>query len=1067
MQGAIAWFARNPVASNLLMLLLMVGGALSALTTRVELFPEFSLDMVTVQVVMPGAAPEEVEESICIPIEEAVHNIEGVKRVRSSASEGSGTVTIEVLAGVDVERVLDDVKTRVDAIDTFPEDAEQPIIEDILMRQQVINVAVFGQADEATIKHLGERVRDEITGLPGISQVELAATRPYEISIEVSETDLRRLGLTFDDVAAAVRRSSLDLSGGSIKTDQGEILLRTKARAYVGSDFEAIVLRTESDGTRILLGDVAQVVDGFRDTDQHSRFNGQPAAMVQVFRVGDESALGVARTVSDYVERSAASLPEGIQLQTWQDASVDLKGRLMLMLRSGGQGLLLVFLVLALFLRFRLSFWVTLGIPISFLGALLVAPLAGVTINMLSLFAFILVLGIVVDDAIIVGESVSSERKDGRPDVDSAVRGTLRVATPVTFAVLTSIIAFVPLTAIPGTTGKFLRVIPLAIIPMLMFSWVESKLILPAHLSHESTLLTRLSRVAPFRWWVALQERFAAGLDFVIRRLYRPLLEGALSWRYLTAAVALAVMLLTAGLMGGGKVRSIFFPPIEGNIASARLTMPLGTSAEVTARAVTTLEAAALRLRDELEDEHGPIFRGYMASVGEQPYRTAKGAFEGAGEYAAPHLGEVTIELTPAEERTVTTAEITRRWRELCGPIPGAVELAFDASLMSTGEAVYVQFSGDDVGVLSEAAGELRVELAKLQGPIDITDSFRGGKQELALEVKPSAEALGITRLDLARQVRQGFYGEEAQRIQRGRDDIKVMVRYPERDRRSLHGLETMRVRTATGGEVPFSTVAAVDMRRGYASIDRTDRKRTVSVTSDVDLQIGNPREIKDKLERDVLPGILAAHPGVRYSFEGESREQAETGAAIQRYFLMALLVIFGIMAVPFRSYLQPAIVMLAIPFGLIGAILAHFFLGLDLSLLSFLGMAALTGVVVNDSLVLVDFVNRRRAEGLPVVEAARQAGLDRFRPILLTSLTTFAGLTPLLLERSVQAQFLIPMAVSLAFGVMFSTLVTLILVPSAYLILDDLRRLVLWLYGPSSAPAEPAGDTILKKATT
>ncbi|MCZ6598921.1 MAG: efflux RND transporter permease subunit [Planctomycetota bacterium] len=1063
MRGAIDWFARNRVAANLLMLLLIVGGVLAGTFNKIELFPEFSLDMVQVRVDYPGAAPEEVEESICVPIEEAVHNLEGVKRLRSTAAEGSGSVLIEVQGGFDPRELLEDVKTRVDAIDTFPEESEKPVIEDMLMRGQVINVAVYGPADEAVLKRLGERVREELNMLPDITQVELVNVRPYEISIEVSEEAMRRHGITFDEVANAVRGSSLDLSGGSVKTERGEILLRTKGRAYQGPEFERIVLMTRPDGTRILLGDVAEVVDGFEDVDRESRFDGQPSVMVQVFRVGDESALAISRTVHEYVAEAQRRMPEGIELQVWQDAAQMLQSRLDLMIRNGAQGLMLVFLVLALFLRFRLSFWVTLGIPTSFLGALLLLPMIDVSINLLSLFAFILVLGIVVDDAIIVGESVSKEHERGDTGVEAAIRGTHEVAVPVTFAVLTSVIAFLPLLALPGMMGKFFRVIPMVVIPCLLFSLVESKLILPAHLAHQSKALTNLAQVAPFRWWVAFQSLFSRGLQACVQHVYRPLLERGLRWRYLTLALAIATLLLTAGLIGGGFVKFVFFNDIEGDVVSVRLTMPLGTSARVTAHGVEQLETAAEELRVEIEQEHGLIFRGSMASVGEQPYARAKAArFGDGGRFGGPHLGEVTIELIPSEEREVTANEVVRRWRELCGQVPGAVELAFDSSVMSAGDPVNVELSATDVNQLRAAAAEVKLALAGLEGVFDITDSYRGGKEELVLDIDPSAEALGLNRRDLARQVRQGFYGEEAQRIQRGRDEIKVMVRYPRQDRRTLHVLETMRIRTPMGDEIPFSTVATVDVRRGYASIQRTDRRRTVNVTADVDTAVANANEIQGLLARDVLPGVVSRHPGVSTSFEGQSREQEEMMGAMMKYSLFALLGIYGIMAIPFRSYLQPLIVMSAIPFGLVGAVLGHIIMDVEFSALSMCGIVALAGVVVNDSLVLVDFVNRNRAKGMSASEAARRASIERFRPILLTSLTTFAGLTPLLLEKSVQAQFLIPMAVSLAFGVLFSTFISLVLVPVGYLILEDMRRLggrlascLRWLYGPR----RPAGE--------
>ncbi len=1050
MKSIAAWFAQNPVAANILLLLITAAGVMSALTIKMENFPEFSLDRVMVRVLYPGAAPEEVEESICIPIEEEVHGIEGVKTVTSSAAEGSGAVTIEVKGGEDARRILEDVKTRVDAIDTFPEEAEKPVIEELLMRQQVINVAIFGETEERTLKVIGERIRDDVNALEGVTQVELASARAYEISIEVSEFDLRKLGLTFDEVADAVRRSSLDLSGGSLKTEGGEILLRTVGQAYVGSEFEEIVVRTRPDGTRILLRDVATVVDGFADTDQDARFNGEPVVLLQVYQVGDESALEISSIVHDYIERTRPTLPAGIQIEPWQDKAKMLESRLSLLVRNGLQGLVLVFIVLTLFLRFRLSFWVTLGIPLSFLGALMVMPWFDQSINMLSLFAFILVLGIVVDDAIVVGENIYKEQEEGNEGVKGAIRGVQGVAVPVIFAVLTTIAAFLPMVGLPGITGKFFAVIPLAVIPALFFSLVESQLILPAHLSHSGGWTDRIARIPPFSWWTAFQTRVANGLTSFIQDVYRPALETVLRWRYLTVATGLSLLVVCAGVAGGGLVKFVFFPDIGGDVVAAELTMPEGTSAWVTERAVRQIEEAAEELRIELEEEGAPVIRHFMAAVGEQPY-AAQQLGPGSGEpNIAPHYGEVVLELVPSEERTITSEEVARRWRELCGPVPGVSQLAFNSALMSAGDPVNIQLTGRNVDALRSAADEVKARLATYPGVFDVSHTFRGGKEELVLDLEPGAEALGVTRLDLGRQVRQGFYGEEAQRIQRGRDEVKVMVRYPEEDRSRLFGLESMRVRTRNGSEVPLSAVATATQRQGYTTINRRDRMRTVNISSNVDLSIANPNEILDGVARDVMPGLMDRYPALSYTFEGQSSDQAETGQAMARWFLIALLGIYGLMAIPFRSYLQPVIVMIAIPFGFVGALAGHLMMGIDLSMLSVLGLVALAGVVVNDSLVMVDYVNQKRAEGMSTRLAARAAGVARFRPILLTSLTTFVGLLPLLLEKSVQAQFLVPMAVSLAFGVLFTTFVTLLIVPSVYMILDDVGRAWSWLYGSS-----------------
>lgn len=1044
MRGVIAWFAQHTVAANMLMIGVLIAGTLAIFGVKKEVFPEFSSDMIQVSVLYPGAAPEEVEEGICVRIEEALQGVEGIKRMRSTATESMGTVIVEVQPGYDTRELLDDVKNRVDAIDTFPEETEKPVIQESIVRYQVINVAVSGDADERTIKALTERVREELLDLPGISQVELANVRPYEISIEVSEQALRRYNLTFDEVVQAVRRSSFDLPGGSVKTQAGEILLRTKGQAYRGRQFEGLVLRTAPDGSRLYLGDVATVVDGFAETDQSARFDGKPAGMVQVFRVGNESALDVSDAVKQYVKEAQVRMPEGITLTTWQDDAKILRSRLDLMIRNGRAGFILVFIGLALFLRLRLAFWVSLGLVFSFFGAFWLMPVFDVSINLLSLFAFIVVLGIVVDDAIVVGENIYTNVERGESGLKAAVNGATEMAVPVVFAVLTTIAAFSPLLAIPGNTGKFMRVVPIIVIATLVFSLIESLLVLPAHLSHlhpETSQPKRGLRGA----WRRFQDNFARWLRVFIQKAYKPSLDLALRWRYSAIAVGIATLVLTLGLVIGGWIKFTFMPQVDADNVVALLTMPQGTPAEVTAEAVRKLEGSAIELRRKLAEETGQdnVVEHILASVGEQPFRKRQAMRPGqnAASFSGAHLGEVNMQLLPSEIRGLPSPELARRWRELSGPIPGAVELTFSSSLFSFGKPIDVQLAGANYAALQQAAQELKNELANYPGVYDITDSFREGKQEMKLAIKPEAQSVGLTLLDLARQVRQAFYGEEAQRIQRGREEIKVMVRYPAEERRSLADMENMRVRLPDGTEMPFSVAAEVDPGRGYSSINRTDRKRTVNVLADIDESQANANEIVADVTSLLLPDILANYPSVSYSLEGEQREQRETMSGLISGFGMALLLIFVLLAIPFRSYVQPLLVMSAIPFGLVGAIWGHVIMGKDLTILSMFGIVALAGVVVNSSLVMVDFVNRARRAGLEIHEAIREAGVARFRPILLTSLTTFAGLTPLLLERSVQAQFLIPMAISLGFGVVFSTFITLVLVPVGYYILEDVIK--------------------------
>ena len=1072
-KGIVSWFARNGVAANLLMIIIIVSGALTIPFLKKEIFPEYAVDIVTVQVEYLGAAPEEVEEGVCVRVEEAIQDLNGIKQIRATAAEGIGSVTVEVIPGYDTRKLLEDVKARVDAIDTFPSETEKPTVQEITNRFQVVNVSVSGDADAVTLKRLGEQVRDEIMDLPGVTQAELVNAPPYEISIEVSEDAMRRHGLTFDEVALAVRRSSFDLPGGSLKTSSGEILLRTKGQAYRGEEFERLTLLTKPDGTKLRVGDVAHVVDGFAETDQWSRLDGRPAVMVQVFRVGDQNALDVAEEVAVYVDKASRRVPEGIALTIWQDNSEFLRGRMELLMRNALSGLALVFLVLALFLRMRLAFWVTIGIPISFLGAIALMPVLGASINMISLFSFILVLGIVVDDAIVVGESIFARRQAGVYGVQASIEGTRRVAVPVIFGVLTTVAAFSPMLFVPGYMGKIWRVIPLIIIPTLLFSLVESKLVLPFHLSHSRPKPKRpRRRNIIVRIWNGFFDFFVGGLEWIIRQVYRPVLGAALEWRYLTVAIAVTTLLLTLGLVGGGYVNFVFFPEVESDFISASLTMPLETPVEVTEEAVRVLEESGLRLQREIEEELGSgVIRHVLTSVGDQPFATIAQRNVGNWESSlgAPHLGEVAIELTLSQERSLSSYEVTRRWREMTGAIPGVVDLTYTADLIGSPGAIDIQLTGPDIEELRAIADETKAKLAEYPGVYDVTDSFREGKPEIKLAIRSSAEALGLSLQDLARQVRQGFYGEEAQRIQRGRDDVRVMVRYPRQERRSLGDLESMRVRTPEGSGVPFSSVARAELGRGFANIRRVDRRRAINVTADVDDAVANSGDIIADFEENFLGALLAQHPAVRHSFEGGGREQMEAMEGLFIGFLGALFVIYTLMAIPFKSYVQPLIVMTAVPFGIVGAVWGHAFMGLALSMLSMCGVVALTGIVVNDSLVLVSYINTNRRANVPLRKAVQAAGLARFRAIILTSLTTAAGVTPLMLEKSVQAQFLIPMAVALVFGVLFSTMITLVLVPCGYLILEDFSRAARWLlriYKPSQEPEEVyAGGSVLSVA--
>jgi multidrug efflux pump subunit AcrB len=1036
----IGWFVQNPVAANLLMCLLLLGGVMTLPQIPQEEFPNFDTKVIRVSVEYEGAAPEESEEGVCIRIEEELEGTQGVDDVTSLAVEGACVVTVELLMSADDAEVAAEIKNRVDGIDTFPVETKKPVVSNLLIRNEVLQVAVVGDGDERTLRVLGQRVRDEIVALPGVSQVSLEYVRPYEIAIEVPEEKLRQHGLTFDQVARAIRRSSLDMPGGSVKTAAGEVLLRAKGQAYAGADFEDTVILARSDGTRVTLLDVAQIIDAFEDTDLRARFNGRSAALVAVRQIGQEDIREIADTVTAYVEDAQRTLPDGIDLVVFNDESKHLEARLGVLLRNGVGGLVLVLLVLGLFLRFRLAMWVAAGVPIAFLGALSLFPTFGLTISTLSVMAFILVLGIVVDDAIVIGENVYSHEQRGETGERAAIDGTREVHVPVIFGVMTSVAAFLPLLLVSSRMGQFFRVLGTTAILCLMFSLIESQLILPAHLAHRRTSSKGSTPNPAVRVWRRLQGGLTGWLDRLAKVHYGNALRAALEWRYVTVAVAASILVLTVAMLASGRLRYQFMPGVEADTIHASLTMPQGTPLRTTEAAVDQMAAAADQLSAAVgwPNDGPPLIRHRLTTLGSHQ-NSSGGPPDTSVRTGGAHLAEISIELLPTAERNITTTTIESRWRELTGAIPGAVELSFSSEAFSMGDPVNIELKGGSIEMLTAAASAVKEELAGFSGISEISDSFRAGKQEIQISILAEAKPLGLRQDDLARQVRQAFYGEEVQRVQRGRDDVRVMLRYPEPERTSLGFLREMRIRTEEGTEVPFSSVAAAELGRGYASIRRRDRQRVVNVTSAVDRTVTTPESVLASMERK-LPEILSAFPGVDYSLQGAEQEHSDAANGLFRGLLLALLIIYALLAIPLRSYTQPLIIMSVIPFGTVGAILGHAIMGWDVVFFSVLGMVALAGVVVNSSLVIVHFVNRKRDEGLPFMEAVSEAGVARFRPIVLTSVTTFVGLVPLMLEANPQATMLIPMAISLGYGVLFASAITLFLVPSLYVVLDDLR---------------------------
>lgn len=1055
MHGVVKWFSRNHVAGNFLMLALVAAGVTTWFQLKKEIFPETALDAVAIRIPYPNATPEETERGVCIPVEEAIADLQGIKKVSSTASQNIGSVVVEVETGFELRNVMNDLKSRVDAIDNFPEEAETPVLEEILIKAPVMSVTLSADTDETTLRQLAERVRDDllnldqapattvtgfisqfVRGKQRISQVAIAGTRPYEISIEVSEERLRQLGLRLSDVAAAVRRSTVDLPGGSVRTERGEVILRALGRRYEAAEMANIVLTTDATGSVVRLGDVADLLDGFEDIDLSSRFDGKNALVINIFRVGNEDTLNLADMVKQYVASAETRLPEGVSLAVWNDQSLYLVGRLDLLMRNATMGLLLVLGILTLFLRPSLAFLVALGIPVSFAGGIWLMPMFGISVNMISLFAFILVLGIVVDDAIVTAENVYTRIQRGEHPRIAAWKGTNEVGVVVIFGVLTTVVAFMPMLGLSGVSGKIWPNIPLVVIPTLIFSLLQSKFVLPAHLA----LLAPTNREKKVNALFRFQRKIADSLETFVHKIYQPLLMISLKWRYITAAIFMSMLIITLGIVAGGWIQFKFMPDVEGDILSAKVELAQGVPFSETEKVVKRLEEAAMKLGQRYKnDQGGSIIVHTLSSSGSQPFLTG---FSPGGVARATHLGEVTLELSPAAGRSVSSEQLVDDWRALAGNIPGVVELRIQAETATAGNPIDVNLSGNDLQQLEAATAYAKEKLANFQGVIDVSDSNRAGKDELRFtELTEAGRALGFRLEDVAAQVRDSFYGNEVQRLQRGRDEVKVMVRFPREARRTLESLEDMMLRTPTGDEVPLKQVVVFEPGQGPAVIKRTDRQRSIKITADLETG-ANANEVVAGYTTTVLDRIPDLFPGVRYVFEGEQEDQRQSMNELSIGFIGALLGMYLLIAIPLRSYFQPLIIMSVIPFGLVGAIWGHAIIGLNLSIMSMCGFVALAGVVVNDSLVMVDYVNRHRAEGMSMHDAAVRAGGARFRAILLTSLTTFVGIMPMIFETDMQARFLVPMAVALGFGILFATIITLFLVPGVYLILEDIQKL-------------------------
>ncbi len=1048
MKRIIEWSVSRPVVANLLMVFLLVVGGVCAWKMRREMFPEFSLDRVEISVVYKGASVEEIEESVCSKIEEEITGIEQIEKVTSTAVEGRGIVIAELEPGSDVNRALNDIKNAVDQIDTFPQEAERPLTVEVTGKWPVIKVAVFGDIPEKTLTALAEQVETEILALPGVSQVELVGDREHEVAVEIPESILRKYGLTLPGVAELIRRNSLDLPGGTLRGESRQILIRTKGRRYQAKEFQDLVVVSKPDGTARQLHQIANITDTFEEIDVRGRMDGKPAVLVNVQKTSKQDAVEIARKVRQYVEAKRKTLPDTVNIVAWDDLSVLIRSRLDLMQRNALQGLVLVMIILALFLRLRLAFWVAMGIPISIVGSFVFLSYYDHTLNMISMYSFIVVLGIVVDDAIVVGENVYSKMQQGEDPIQATVDGAFAIAYPVINAVATTIVAFAPMLFVAGTMGKFMRVFPIAIIAVLLVSLAEVFVILPAHLAHMKREENRSWRWNPFILMEKVRTRVQKALDRFVEGRFLPFMRITMRERYVFVAGIVALLILCIGLVAGGRIAFVFFPKVDSDRISAQLIMPQGTSLKTTEIAVKKMERAAWEMAAQFPRKDGrSVIKHLFSMIGEHITRT-ESTDKGS------HTAEIVIELMKSEERGVPSSKLASVWRSLIGEIPDALSLTFQSSAghRPGGKPFEIVLLGDDMQRLLAASDRLKNKLATFEGVEDIEDSYRPGKKEFRLSLKEGARQLGVTLEDLARQVRANFWGEEALKVQRGRNEVTIRVRYPERERTSPGDLENVKVRTSDNREVAFSEVAKVQEYQGPSSIYRKYGRKTVTVGADIDEEKANAGEITAKLSEGFFAELKKDFPDVDVLFEGQEEERAKSMKSLFEGLLVALFLIYVLLVNMFRTYTHPIIVMTAIPFSFIGIIAGHLLFLMDFSILSMFGILALAGVVVNDSLLLLEATDREMEKGIPLQEALVRGARNRFRQIILTTLSTAAGLTPILLETSFQAQFLKPMTITVVFGLLASTFLILLLIPALAVIRAD----ILGLFGRSVGPTNP-----------
>ncbi|GAA6138533.1 efflux RND transporter permease subunit [Arenicella sp. 4NH20-0111] len=1044
----IEWFARNPVAANLLMITIVIAGFVSASQSiPLETFPSFESDRITVSTQFRGATPKAVEDGITTRIEEAIYDLEGIDKIESRSAEGVSSVVAEVVSGYDRRQILSDVKLRVDALSTLPQTAENPVVS---INQRNFGVIFLGvMADPSTtiskkaLRQAADKVRQDLLLDPNISVIEYDGATNYEISIEVPSNVLDAYNLSLADIGRKIREGSADISAGNIQSRAGDILVRTDGQAYSESDFARIPIVSDGAGNPIRLGQIATIRDGFEEQPLVTLFNGKQAVMLEVLRVGDQSAIKVADAVHAYIANSKDTLPSGISLEFWDDDSVVVRDRLSTLVSSGIQGGILVLLLLSLFLRPAIAFWVFLGIPVSFMGALIFMPFVDGTFNVISLFAFITVLGIVVDDAIVTGENIYRRMREGEDSLTAAITGTKQIALPVTFGILTTVVAFSPLSNMGNTRQAFLAAqIPMVVIPVLLMSLVESKFVLPAHLSH----IKPRNEAAKENWLARVQLKISRGFEEAIIRYYQPFLERCLDNKAITLALILGVSAVVTSYAQFGHIKFTFFPRVQSEEIRFSLTMPDTTGFETTHKHVQTITRTVQEMQEKYRDpETGVSVIRHVFSTSGSSGRTNKAS-----------VGRVSVELIPPPERhiEIKASELASEIRKTITPlIPGFEKLSVRAESGGGRSPINLELSGADYDRMGEVVSLIREQLAGYPFVYDIQDNFTGGKEELNIELKPAAYALGLSLSDVASQVRNAVFGFQAQRIQRGRDELRVMVRYPLEERSAIEDLTQLSIKVqGSSTELPLSDIAELSASTSPTTLYRLDRKGILNVTADINKERTDLPAIMRDL-RAFMNEVKSSYPDVNVTYRGEAEEQQKSSSSLLSGLFIVLILIYALLAIPFKSYGQPFIVMSVIPFGVVGAILGHIIVMRDLSFLSIVGMLALTGVVVNDSLVLVDTINQKRKQGASVMEAISQSGAIRFRPVLLTSLTTFAGLTPLLLDFSTQAEFLKQMAISLGFGILFATIITLILVPINYLLAYQAKHAVLRFWNKPDSP--------------